>query len=174
MAQEFLANHRLQGWLMTDSAAKLRYQHSDSAQWLRQLQQAGYRLTAPRQAVVEVIARSEFLLDPQSLYVQARQLYPRLGLVTVYRTLDKLEELGLIERVHQPDGCQSFISSVSGHQHILICQKCNRVQYFSGDSERMELLMESVSRETGYLVQDHWLQLFGVCAVCQKSAETDE
>lgn len=158
---------------MKAAPTESRDQTSNSEQWLIRLREAGYRLTTPRQVVVEVIASSEFLLDPQSLYDQARQLYPRLGLVTVYRTLDKLEVLGLIERVHHPDGCQAFIPSVCGHQHLLICQQCNRVQYFSGDGDHLEYLMESVSRKSGYLVKDHWLQLFGVCTTCQQSTETE-
>jgi Fe2+ or Zn2+ uptake regulation protein len=144
---------------------------SASQRWLKELRSAGYRLTAPRQAVVEIIANSEFLLDPQTLYDRARRRYPRLGLVTVYRTLEKLEEQGLVQRVHHPDGCQAFIAAVNGHQHLLICQRCNRVQYFSGDGERMGALMESVSQASGYQIQEHWLQLFGLCADCQASAE---
>lgn len=139
-----------------------------SQRWLEQLKSAGYRLTAPRQAVVETIATSEYLLDPQSIYEQARQHYPRLGLVTVYRTLEKLEELGLIQRVHHPDGCQAFIAAASGHQHLLICERCSRVQYFSGDGEPMGNLMDSVGRESGYLIHEHWLQLFGLCEACQQ------
>jgi Fur family transcriptional regulator, ferric uptake regulator len=137
--------------------------------WLENLQDGGYRLTAPRQAVVEIVANSEYLLDPQHIYDQARLRYPRLGLVTVYRTLDKLEELGLIQRVHHPDGCQAFIAAVTGHQHLLICERCSRVQYFSGDNELMNRLIESVAHKTGYLVRDHWLQLFGLCPECQKA-----
>lgn len=138
-----------------------------SEQWMARLQDGGYRLTAPRQAVVEIIANSEFLLDPQRLYDQARQRYPKLGLVTVYRTLEKLEELGLVQRVHHPDGCQAFIAAVSGHTHLLICERCSRVEYFSGDNERMDRLMDAVSQESGYKIKDHWLQLFGLCASCQ-------
>jgi Fe2+ or Zn2+ uptake regulation protein len=138
--------------------------------WLNRLQAEGYRVTAPRRAVVEVIANSEFLLDPAAIYAQARLRYRRLGLVTVYRTLEKLEQLGLIQRVHHPDGCQTFIPAVRGHQHLLICQKCNRVQYFSGDGERMDRLMASVSEESAYVIKDHWLQLFGLCPECQRIA----
>jgi Fe2+ or Zn2+ uptake regulation protein len=139
--------------------------------WLDELQQAGYRLTAPRQAVVEIIATSPFLLDPQAIHDQARQVYPRLGLVTVYRTLEKLEELGLVQRVHHPDGCQAFIAATRGHQHLLICERCSRVEYFSGDSERMDRLMESVAEESGYQIRDHWLQLFGLCAECRQQIQ---
>ncbi len=59
-----------------------------------------------------------------------------MGLVTVYRTVEKLEELGLVQRVHQPSGCQSFIAAAVGHQHLLICQSCGKVVFFDGKMRR--------------------------------------
>jgi Fe2+ or Zn2+ uptake regulation protein len=135
--------------------------------WLVKLQMNGYRLTEPRRAVVETIALSRHVLTPFDVFEQARRQYPRLGLVTVYRALEKLEELKLVQRVHRPSGCQAFIAAFSGHQHLLICQSCGRVEFFSGDSERMDSLMSSVGVESGYQIHEHWLQLFGLCARCQ-------
>ena len=121
-------------------------------------------LTAPRKAVVETIATSQHVLSPQEMYEQARERYPALGLVTVYRTVEKLDELGLIQRVHQPSGCHAYIPAAPGHQHLLICQSCGRAEYFSGD--RLDALMEEVAGESGFQIQDHWLQLFGKCRDC--------
>ncbi len=135
-------------------------------EWLDRLQANGYRLTAPRQAVVEIIASSRQVLSPLEVYERARKRYPRLGLVTVYRTVEKLEELGLIQRVHQPTGCNTFVAAVSGHQHLLICQACGKVEVFSGD--RMEGLIDSVGAESGYQIREHWLQLFGLCGDCKR------
>lgn len=137
--------------------------------WLEALQAHGYRLTEPRRAVVETIAASERLLNPQEVYALARRRYPRLGLVTVYRTVEKLEELGLIQRVHRPSGCQAFVAAFRGHQHLLICQACGRVEYFSGEYEKMEGLISDVGQGSGYQVHEHWLQLFGICRHCQDS-----
>ena len=109
-------------------------------EWLACLRANGYRLTAPRQAVVEVLAASQHILTPLDVYERARERYPRLGLVTVYRTIDKLEELGLLQRVHQPSDCQGFVAAFSGHQHLLICQKCGIVEYFDGDHEGIDRL----------------------------------
>jgi Fur family ferric uptake transcriptional regulator len=137
--------------------------------WLNCLQENGYRLTAPRRAVIETFARSQRVLTPFELFEQARQVYPKLGLVTVYRTLEKLEELDLIQRVHRPSDCQAFVSAFSGHQHLLICQQCGRVEFFSGDAESMGALIETVRQESGYRITAHWLQLFGVCEDCKAS-----
>ena len=141
--------------------------NNNAAEWLARLQDNGYRITAPRRAVVETIALSQHVLSPLAVYEQTRSAYPRLGLVTVYRTIDKLEELGLIQRVHRPSGCQAFIAAFSGHQHLLICQGCGRVEFFSGEGDQMEVLISQVCQDSGYQVDQHWLQLFGLCTGCQ-------
>ena len=133
--------------------------------WLTQLNEQGYRLTGARRAVVETMASSGRALTPLEVYDMARRKYRALGLVTVYRTLEKLEELHLIQRVHQPQGCQAFISAGQGHQHLLLCQNCGRVAFFDGDD--LETLTKSIAKKTGYQINEHWLQLFGLCANCR-------
>ena len=136
-----------------------------TSDWLTTLHDNGYRLTEARRAVVETVARSARALTPVQVYDAARRHYRGLGLVSVYRTLEKLEELHLVQRVHQPEGCQAFISAGHGHQHMLLCQNCGRVPYFVGDD--LHKLMASISARTGYEIHDHWLQLFGLCEDCQ-------
>ena len=79
------------------------------------------------------MAKNHRALSPVDVYDLSRAIYPKLGLVTVYRTLEKLEGIGLIQRVHQVGGCNGYIAAPSGHQHLLICQSCGRAEYFSGD-----------------------------------------
>lgn len=133
--------------------------------WLTQLQTNGYRLTNARKAVVETMAEATSALNPQKVYDQAKDACPGLGLVTVYRTLEKLEELNLIQRVHQPDGCNAYLPHADGHQHLIICQQCGKARYFEGDN--LEAFFERVAGEHGFSVSEHWLQLFGVCAECK-------
>lgn len=135
-------------------------------EWINTLQDNGHRLTPSRRAVIEVLAESDCALNPSEVFDIARQNYDPLGLVTVYRTLAKLEELGLIQQVHQPEGCEAYIAATSGHQHLLICQSCGKARYFRGD--KLDLLMERVENESGFLIQEHWLQLFGLCSQCQE------
>ncbi len=133
--------------------------------WLTQLQENGYRLTDARCAVVEAIQKSTRALTPVEVFDLARKKYRALGLVSVYRTLEKLEELHLIQRVHQPQGCQAFIAESKEHEHLLLCQNCGRVTFFAGDD--LEALIQSISKKTGYVIREHWLQLFGLCPTCQ-------
>ena len=134
-------------------------------QWLEVLQNSGCRLTGPRYIVAEILAQSARALTPQEVYEQARQQYPTLGLVSVYRTIEKLEELGLIQRVHQPDKCQAYIAAFSGHEHLLVCSTCGLVEFFQGDD--LATLVRRVELESGYRVEEHWLPLFGQCRQCQ-------
>ena len=133
--------------------------------WLAQLHENGYRITKARGAVVEVMQGSHRALTPVEVYDLARKKYRALGLVTVYRTLEKLEELSLVQRVHQAAGCQAFISACQGHQHLLICEGCGQIAFFDGDD--VEPLIRSVSKKTGYEIKEHWLQLFGLCENCR-------
>jgi Fur family transcriptional regulator, ferric uptake regulator len=140
--------------------------HSKTDDWLARLQNSGCRITTPRRAIVETIATSQKALDVVAIFDQARNNCRGLGLVTVYRTLEKLEALHLVQRVHQADGCHMYLTATQGHQHLLICRSCGQVAYFSGDD--LSGLFEFVARRTGFDVQEHWLQLFGLCPQCSQ------
>lgn len=146
---------------MTDrSAAK--------QEWLDILHRSGYKLTDARKAVVETICESERVLTPGEIYQKAVRRSPGMGLVTVYRTLEKLEALSLVQRVHMDEGCNSYVAAADGHQHLLICTSCNRAEYFSGDD--LGPLIERLGAACGYQIEGHWLQLFGKCRQCQNGA----
>lgn len=133
--------------------------------WLDSLQSSGYRLTGPRRAIVEIMALSSCALGPVEIFDLGRKQYPGLGLVTVYRTLEKLEELGLVQRVHQPGGCNMFLRASQGHEHLLLCTACGQAEYFSGDD--LSALMTSIASRSGFAIHEHWLQLYGLCAACR-------
>lgn len=132
--------------------------------WLEALRLGGYRLTAARRAVVQVLSESVHTMTPGEVFEEARQIYPHLGLVSVYRTLEKLESLNLIQRIHNEDGCHAYFPAANGHQHILLCRQCGRAVFFDGDD--LQPLIDRLSAETGYRIESHWLQLFGLCAEC--------
>ncbi len=134
-------------------------------EWLRQLEERGSRLTGPRRAIVHVLARSRRALEPLELYEIVRKDAPGVGLVTVYRTLEALEELGLVQRIHESGGCRRYLRAPQGHQHVLLCTRCGQAELFDGDD--LSPLFAQVAARWGYSVQDHWLQLFGLCPKCR-------
>ncbi len=134
-------------------------------EWLARLQNSGYRLTTPLRVLVDILINARRALGPLELFDLGRQEYAKMGLVTVYRSLEKLEELGLVQRVHGVGGCHAYLRTAQGHQHILLCTRCGRIEYFSGDD--LTALMERVASQSGFTIQEHWLQLHGLCATCQ-------
>lgn len=140
-----------------------------SDEWLAALQSNGYRLTTPLRVLVEVLVSTERALEPVELYDLGRREYPRLGLVTVYRTLDKLQELGLVQRIHQEKGCHRYLRAARGHEHVLLCSRCGRAVYFSGDD--LSALFAKLAQRTGFIIQEHWLQLMGLCEDCHKRGD---
>lgn len=137
-----------------------------SQAWLATLQANGYRLTRPLQVIVTILANTTHALGPVEIFDLGRRQYPKMGLVTVYRALEKLEELGLVSRVHQANGCHAYLRAANGHEHLLLCTSCGRTVYFAGDD--LSTLIEWVANQSGFSIQEHWLQLYGLCAACQQ------
>lgn len=135
--------------------------------WLDKLQDSGFRVTSARLAVVEILVASHRMLTANQIYDLARGSHTELGLVTVYRTLDRLESLGVIQRVHLDGGCHSYIAAPQGHRHLLICQSCGWVEYFDGDD--LQPLMDDLGRQLDFSIRGHWLELFGICSACRES-----
>ena len=122
------------------------------------------KLTRPRKAVLDIIAYADHPLTPAEIHKRARKKYPHLGLVTVYRTLDLMTELGYVQRVHFTDGCHSYTASVQGHAHHLVCSLCGKAQEF--ENCNLEPLIENLQRKTGYEINLHVLELMGKCPEC--------
>lgn len=133
--------------------------------WMEILESSGCRITSPRRTIIEILLNSPRALEPMEIYDLGRKINPGIGLVTVYRTLEKLEKLDLIQRIHQEDGCHMVMPAVDGHQHYLVCTTCGKITVFKGDD--LGALFSRVESNTGYQVNDHWLQLFGTCPDCK-------
>ena len=132
------------------------------------LRQAGYRLTQPRLAILQVLQENDESLAPEDILAQAQALYPSLGLVTVYRTMELLSELSLVQRLHSEPRCTSYASS-GADRHLIICQRCHRVVEFP--CEGLQCLIEGVIERTGYTVSKHLVELVGLCPECQTASD---
>jgi len=131
------------------------------------LRQRGYKLTSQRKAVLSVITHSHDHLTPADIYERVHQQHPGIGLVTVYRTLELLDQLGLICEVHVGDNGRSYLlRRPAGHHHHLICSGCNKVVDFT-DCDLTQM-MERVSRKTGFEIDSHLVEFVGRCQDCLK------
>ncbi len=133
---------------------------------LYELSEEGYRLTRPRRAVIQVLLQDDGHSSPAQVHQQAQALCPSVSLVTVYRTLDLLTRLGFVRRIHADDGCHGYTFASHGHRHHLICRRCGATTEFEGCD--LGSFLERVGRETGYAIEDHLLELVGLCATCQE------
>lgn len=135
--------------------------------WTTLVEDNGGRLTAPRRAIVDLLVNARCAMDALEIFALVRKQNPRVGLVTVYRTLDLLARLGLVERIHRQDGCHMVLRSARGHEHVVLCTGCGRAEYFPG--EDLSGWIEKISKESGFQIQSHWLQLQGLCEECQQA-----
>jgi Fe2+ or Zn2+ uptake regulation protein len=128
---------------------------------------AGYKSTAPRQAVLRVVTGMHSPLTAHQILIRARRGYPPLGLVTVYRTLEILLALGHVRRLHLEGGCHTYAVAIAPHSHYLICSRCGAAVEFN--QCRMQGMVRGLARRTGYRISAHWLELFGECPRCRRS-----
>jgi Fur family ferric uptake transcriptional regulator len=148
------------------------------------LAQAGYSNTRSRRAVLKAICEAGGQASGAELLGLGRAHHATLGMVTVYRTLDLLLSLGLVRKLHLAEGCHIYALSLAGgqnetrgnephnHGHHIICQRCNRAVEFNGCD--LDAVIMMVEAQTGFRVQEHWLEMFGVCPTCRKSESTKE
>jgi Fur family ferric uptake transcriptional regulator len=131
------------------------------------LRQHGYKLTPQRRAVIGAIAASPDHLTPADIYQKVHQDHHAIGLVTIYRTLEILASLELICELHAGGSCHSYTIGAPEHHHHLICSNCGEVIDFAGYD--LSPLEQRLSRETGFEIEGHLLEFFGLCRACQKA-----
>jgi len=133
------------------------------------LRKNGYKLTPQRHAVLKVIAASHDHLTPEAIYEKARQERSDIGLVTIYRTIELLNELNLLCQVHSPEGCRNYMMRRPvGHHHHLICSTCGKVVDFAGCA--LTDLEKKLTRETRFDIDSHILEFYGTCHDCRLAA----
>jgi len=131
------------------------------------LNQQGLRMTRPRKEVAAILKESKVPLTPQTIHQLAIRKNCDIGLVSVYRTLDLLSELNLVRRVHGQDGCHGYVLASPGHHHHLICHKCGKAVEFTGSGDLSDFI-ERIESNTGFAIDEHILQLYGLCQQCQE------
>lgn len=143
--------------------AVVRTSNLSRADWmLRRLQDAGERMTGPREIVMRALVAQSGVINPEAL---SYELHPEgVGRATVYRTLDLLERYGMLARVHL-DGCHGYTLCDEGHHHHLLCSGCNTVVPIDATGVEAEILR--LADELKFRVDTHTLEFSGLCEACQ-------
>lgn len=128
---------------------------------------AGYRVTSPRRVLATLIAGRPGHFTAEDLLDDSRHSRLGLGRATIFRSLDVLADLGVIERLDLPSGGHAFVACEPAHHHHVVCSTCGRSTGVSDHG--LERVAEAIGRETGYRVDTHRLELFGLCRDCQAS-----
>ena len=138
------------------------------AQVERVLGEHGYRLTAPRSAIVDAVLRHSRPFSAEQLVTELSETpgRPGIGRATVYRTLEVLAAIDVLTRIVQPDGHPSYIWGTPGHRHHLLCESCGTTVTFTACP--LDDLVENLTRNTDFEIRKHVLEVFGVCPACKR------
>lgn len=143
----------------------------------KMLKEKGLKVTNQRLLVLQVLGENKDKhLTAEDIYELVREDYPEIGLATIYRTVQLLYDMRLVDRINLDDGYIRYeIGETTGgkdkphHHHHLICEKCGKIIPFKDD--RLDSLEVYIEKETGFLVLDHELKLYGICKECRDKKE---
>ena len=136
----------------------------------------GYRMTLGREATLEVLSQADEHLSAEDIYLRVHKVYPSIGLTSVYRTLDILTNMGLVNKFDfgQDRARYELAESSRGkaHHHHLVCTGCGRIiDYTDFIDEEVALLKkteEGLSQKYNFKITNHFIQFSGLCDHCNE------
>jgi Fur family ferric uptake transcriptional regulator len=130
------------------------------------LAKQGLKSTRQRDLIVDAFLAKDGHWSVEELLERVRQEDRRVSSATVYRTMKLLADCGLAASRRFDDGQARYEAAVGRHHHDhLICTGCHAIVEF--EDERIEALQLAVARRHGFVVSDHKLELYGLCAACR-------
>jgi len=136
---------------------------------VRELSAEGHRITEPRRRLLRRIAGYTLPFSAEELYAVVQQSDDSIGRATVYRTLELLLSRRWLARIHREDGEHAYVITAGGHEHHLVCTQCGLVTAFEGCD--LEMLIGGLAQRLGFEIRGHWLEAYGRCQRCQRTAE---
>lgn len=142
----------------------------------KQLHSSSYKLTPQREATVRVLLENEEdHLSAEDVYLLVKEKAPEIGLATVYRTLELLTELKIVDKINFGDGVSRYDLRQEGAAHFhhhLVCIECGAVDEILEDLlDDVEPIVEQKFR---FKIKDHRLTFHGICHRCQDKKEEPE
>ncbi|WP_062356135.1 Fur family transcriptional regulator [Bacillus kwashiorkori] len=140
----------------------------------KQLHSSSYKLTPQREATVRVLLEHENdHLSAEDVYLYVKEKSPEIGLATVYRTLELLTELKIVDKINFGDGVSRYDLRQEGAAHFhhhLVCIECGSVEEIQEDL--LEDVEEIVERRWNFKIKDHRLTFHGICRNCHNKEST--
>lgn len=133
---------------------------------LERLQAAGHRRGGARTAVVEALAGHDCAVTAIDLDDELRRRRPGVGRASVYRALEQLEQLGLVQRVEVSRGTAGYerVDPAGHHHHHAICRDCGRMVPF--EDQKLERAIGELSDRIDFDITEHDVVLRGRCERC--------
>lgn len=136
----------------------------------QQLHESGFKLTPQREATLLVLLENEKdHMSAEEIYFLVKQKSPEIGLATVYRTLEILTDLKVIDKVSFNDGLARYDLRKEGAKHFhhhLLCLECGNIEEVEEDL--LGEVEEIIEQRYHFVVKDHRLTFHGICRECQK------
>ncbi len=132
----------------------------------RWLKDADLKVTKHRLLVLDIMNHSHGFLTADDVYVNAKEQAADLSLSTVYRILDSFAENGIVSPINLDSAKQTHYEIAhTRHAHHLICTNCGRVEHI--EHCPLDDFQKRIAKEHNFLIEDHKLELYGLCASCQ-------
>jgi Fur family ferric uptake transcriptional regulator len=132
------------------------------------LEETGRRLTGPRRRMAELLDRRRGTFTAADLLDEADLGGPPIGRATVFRALELFTELGLLERIDLPSGEHAYVVCEPAHHHHVVCRNC--AQSVEVEDSGLQSVVSEIARRSGYVIDTHRLELFGLCPACHMKA----
>ena len=121
----------------------------------------GHKLTRARVVVLQVLATATAHLKVAEVHRRAREIDGRIGLASVYRTMELLKRLRLVKHVHIEHRHRHYARLRAHHGHHLVCNGCGLVVEFSDCP--LDRLIRALARRTKFRIESHCMDFFGQC-----------
>lgn len=127
----------------------------------------GLRSTRQRDIILDIFLSTHQHVSVEELYLKIKSSNPGIGHATVYRTLKLFAEAGLAREVLLHDGQTRYEHVVAGEHHDhLVCTGCNAIIEF--EDEIIEKLQKDIAARHGFLIKNHKMEIYGLCATCRQ------
>ena len=146
-------------------------------EWGKKLKGCGFRMTASREAVLEILKNTDKHLSAEDIYMAIHPVNQAIGLTTIYRTLELLNQSGIISKFEFGHGRAKYELSEAysnkKHHHHLICKKCRKIvdysDFLEDEQEYIRKAEKGLEKKYGFDIDNHLIRFYGLCTECKKN-----
>lgn len=131
------------------------------------IKQKGMKYTEQRAVILQLLVDVDDHLSAEEVHEIIKKEHPEhnIGIATIYRTLNFLEEVELISSISFGKDGKKYEENNKVHHDHLICTECGTIEEFV--DENIEQRQEQIAKDHGFSITDHTLQIYGICSKCQ-------